>query len=51
MVFVEPGGGRGKEESIIIYLGRGVADHIKVFQDEALAIICPLPDKTPLNKR
>jgi len=51
MVFVEPGGGRGKEESIIIYLGRGVADYIKVFQDKTLAIIYPLADKTSLNKR
>jgi len=48
---VEPGGGRRKEESMIIYLGRGVADCIKVFQDEMLAIICPLEDKTPLNNR
>jgi len=48
---VEPGGGRGKEESMIIYLGRGVTDHIKVLQDKMLAIICPLADRASLNKR
>jgi len=35
----------------MIYLGRGVVDFIKILQDEALAIICPLADRVPLNKR
>jgi len=47
---MEPRGGRGKG-NMIVDLGRGDADSIKVFQDETLAIICPLADKTPLNKR
>ena len=35
----------------MIQLAREVADYIKVSQDETLAIICPLADSTPLNKR
>ena len=34
----------------MVYLGRGVTDCIKVFQDEMLAIIHPLADKAPLKK-
>jgi hypothetical protein len=49
-VFVEPRG-RGKGEGKTIYLGRGVSDCVEVFQDEALAVICPLADSAPLNKR
>jgi len=35
----------------MVYLVRGVANCIKIFQDEMLAIICPLADRAPLNKR
>jgi hypothetical protein len=35
----------------MIYAGRAIENGVKVFQDKALAIICPLAGKTPLNKR
>jgi len=34
----------------MVYLGRGVVDHIKVFQYELLAIIGPLVGITCLKK-
>ena len=42
---MEQRGERGKGEGQMIYLGRGIADCIKGFQDEMLAIICPFADK------
>jgi hypothetical protein len=53
IVLVKPRGGRAQREGKMIYLGRGVANFIKVVQDEilAVAVICPLAKKVPLNKR
>jgi len=48
---MEPSGGRTIGEGSVIYLERGVENCIKVFQDEMLAIICPIADRAPLNKR
>jgi len=47
---LKPRGRRGKGEGRVVYLGRGLADYVKVFQDEALAIICPLADNILLKK-
>ena len=35
----------------MVYLGRRVVDYVKVLQDEALALICPLAGKAPLKER
>jgi len=48
---VEPRGGRRRGKGNMIYLGRRAADYVEVFQDEPLAIICPLADRAPLKKR
>ena len=34
----------------MIYLGRGIADFIKPFQEEMLAVIDPLAGNSHLNK-